>query len=104
MSRRITLYPIIALCAGLLPVWRPFIDEGDNTAQQRSQIMKPDFTARGLETRLFESEGNLAHQLKADAMAHYLQIGLTELTQPVYSVYTEDNQPTWQISAEQGTL
>ncbi len=104
MSRRITFILLLLFGAGLLLVWRPFIDEGEDTAQQRSQIMKPDFTARGLETRLFESEGNLAHQLKADAMAHYLQIGLTELTQPVYSVYTEDNQATWQISAEQGTF
>ena len=33
-----------------------------------------------------------------------IQIGLTELTQPTYTVYTQDDLATWQISAEQGTF
>ena len=104
MSRRIWLILLLLFGAGIILVWRPFIDTNNQDSQQRSQIMKPDFTAQGLETRLFESEGSLAHQLNAEAMAHYLQIGLTELTQPTYTVYTNDDLATWQISAAQGTF
>lgn len=104
MNTRIAIILLLLFGAGVVLVWRPFSGDDNEAQQRRSQIMKPDFIANGLQTRLFESAGTLAHQLNAEHMAHYLQIGLTELTQPVYSVFDKDDQPTWQVSAEQGTL
>ncbi|RUO75917.1 LPS export ABC transporter periplasmic protein LptC [Idiomarina seosinensis] len=104
MNWRIGFILLVLFSAGILLVWRPFTDTNETADNRRSQIMKPDFTAQGLQTRLFESEGDLAHQLNAEQMAHYLQIGLTELTKPVYSVFTNKDEATWKISAEQGTF
>lgn len=104
MNRRVAFILILLFSAGVLLIWRPFFDAENQQNNRRSQIMQPDFTAQGLQTRLFESGGKLAHQLNAESMAHYLQIGLTELNQPVYTVYTENDVATWQISAEQGTF
>jgi len=104
VNRRVALILLLLFGAGVLLVWRPFSSGDGEGSERRSQVMQPDFTARGLQTRLFESGGDLAHQLDAEGMAHYIQIGLTELTQPTYTVYTQDDLATWQISAEQGTF
>nr|WP_231699843.1 LPS export ABC transporter periplasmic protein LptC [Aliidiomarina indica] len=71
----------------------------------------PDFTARGLETRIFESDGRLSHQIRADRMAHFSLLRLTELELPVYISYLSDEQvnvedagAVWQITARTGRL
>lgn len=104
MNYRISFILLILFSVGILLIWRPFSDGSDTDNTTRSGVMSPDFTATGLKTRLFETGGSLAHQLDAQRMAHYVQIGLTELQAPVYSVFTDNNQATWQISAEQGTF
>lgn len=104
MNWRVSIILLLLFGAGLLLVWRPFESDRSDADNRRSQIMKPDFIANGLKTRIFEAAGDLAHQLDASHMAHYVQIGLTELEQPVYSVFNENDQATWRISAEQGTF
>ncbi|MGM0480817.1 MAG: LPS export ABC transporter periplasmic protein LptC [Pseudomonadota bacterium] len=104
MNWRISFILLVLFGVGILLIWRPFSGSGDTDPATSSRVMRPDFTATGLKTRLFETGGALAHQLNAKSMSHYVQIELTELTSPVYSVYTDNNQATWQISAEQGTF
>lgn len=104
MSRRITLILVLLFGAGLLLVWRPFSDDTDAGNTATKQAMRPDFTAYGLETRIFESDGLLAHKVRSDKMAHYNQIGLTELEQPIYTVFSEHGVALWEIGAEQGTF
>lgn len=104
MSRRVTVILILLFGAGLLLVWRPFTNSTDNSNAAATRMMKPDFTAYGLETRIFESDGVLAHKIQSKKMSHYNQIGLTELEQPVYTVFSEQGEALWEVSATQGTF
>nr|WP_282444703.1 LPS export ABC transporter periplasmic protein LptC [Idiomarina sp. ATCH4] len=90
--------------AGLLLVWRPFGDDADGSNVTATRTMQPDFTAFGLETRIFENNGLLAHKIKSEKMAHYDQIGLTELEQPVYTVFSEQGKEIWRVNSAQGTF
>ncbi|WP_300320157.1 LPS export ABC transporter periplasmic protein LptC [Idiomarina sp.] len=104
MNWRIVGIIVLLFGVGLLLVLRPFSDDGEEGAATATKLMQPDFTAYGLETKIFESDGALAHQIRSEEMAHYNQIGLTELKQPKYSVFSQDGTETWQVSAEQGTF
>jgi|TARA_B100000700_G_scaffold64232_1_gene70854 lipopolysaccharide export system protein LptC len=104
VSRRVALLLLVLFGAVIILLWRPFQPSDGDDANVQTRKMTPDFTASGLKTRLYESGGRLAHQVTAEHMSHYIQIGLTELSNPVYSVYTDERQATWQVSAEQGTL
>lgn len=104
MSRRITVILILLFGAGLLLVWRPFSGDTDGDGTAAKQLMRPDFTAYGLETRIFESDGLLAHKIQSQKMSHYNQIGLTELEQPIYTVFSEQGEALWKVSAAQGTF
>ncbi|MCA1767472.1 MAG: LPS export ABC transporter periplasmic protein LptC [Idiomarina sp.] len=104
MSRRVTVILILLFGAGLLLVWRPFSNDADGSNVTAKRMMRPDFTAFGLETRIFESDGLLAHKIKSEKMSHYNQIGLTELEQPVYTVFSEQGKEIWKVSSAQGTF
>jgi|TARA_R100001369_G_scaffold56858_2_gene83730 lipopolysaccharide export system protein LptC len=104
VSRRVTVILILLFGAGLLLVWRPFSDDADGNNAATTRTMQPDFTAFGLETRIFESDGLLAHKIKSEKMSHYNQIGLTELKRPVYTVFSEQGEELWEVSAAQGTF
>ena len=103
MSRRVLFILFLLFSFGALLFWRPFVDDREQGTQQRPASLKPDFTARGLVTRLYQPDGKLAHRIDADAMKHYSPIGLTELERPVYIVYAKDGQATWRVSADIGT-
>lgn len=104
MNWRVIGIIILLFGAGILLLLRPFSDSSNQDSAAAARLMQPDFTAYGLETKIFESDGVLAHKIRSEEMAHYNQIGLTELKQPQYSIFSEDGSETWQVSAEQGTF
>lgn len=104
MSRRVTVILILLFGAGLLLVWRPFSGDANGSNAATTRAMQPDFTAFGLETRIFEGDGLLAHKIKSETMSHYNQIGLTELSHPVYTVFSKQGEELWEVSAAQGTF
>ncbi|RUO33451.1 LPS export ABC transporter periplasmic protein LptC [Aliidiomarina sanyensis] len=109
MNRRSLVLIIVFLLTAVLVLWsvteRKPPEDFDETPEQ----LIPDFTARGLETRIFESDGRLSHQIRADRMAHFSLLGRTELDSPVYISYLSDEQVNieeagaiWQITAVSG--
>lgn len=104
MKRRIWVILVVLFGAGALLVWRPFVEPDDSLRPVRDSKVQPDFTATGLVTRVYEPDGRLAHRIEAASMAHFSQLGLTELQQPRYIVYPSDGSATWQVTASFGSF
>lgn len=104
MKRRVWLILIVLFGAGALLMWRPFIDKDEQLRPERDAAVQPDFTAEGLITQVFNEDGQLAHRINSTKMAHFSQLGLTELTTPVYIVYPDEQGATWEVRAEHGSF
>ncbi|RUO80115.1 LPS export ABC transporter periplasmic protein LptC [Idiomarina tyrosinivorans] len=104
MNKRVIALLIILFAIGALLFWRPFSSPDAPTKQKNLAAMRPDFTAHGMKSRIYEPNGRLAHQLQAKLMKHYSQIGLTELRSPRYTAYPEDEAIRWTVTAEQGSF
>jgi lipopolysaccharide export system protein LptC len=72
-----------------------------DTDMNRNQVQ--DYFVDNLELRQFDLQGNLAHVLKALQLRHYLESGITALSQPAYVLY-EQRKPQSRIRAEKGEL
>lgn len=109
MNRRSIIIALLlaVIAAGLL--FRAFYTHQDAELIGSTDQLIPDFTAIGLETRVFESDGRLAQQIKADKMAHFSALNLTELSNPLYinflaedRVNTAETGAIWEVSALSG--
>jgi len=106
--RSIVIILLLALIAAII-LWNAFDDEETIELDQNSEALIPDFTATGLETRVFESDGRLAQQIRADHMAHFSALNLTNLENPVYITYLDElavnpaeTGSIWEVSANTG--
>lgn len=109
MNRRsIIVILLVALIAAII-LLNAFDDEDVAEQGMETEQLIPDFTATGLETRVFESDGRLAQQIRADRMAHFSALNLTELESPVYITYLDEGDvdrsetgSIWEVSAQNG--
>ncbi|CUS47429.1 MAG: lipopolysaccharide export system permease component LptC [Idiomarinaceae bacterium HL-53] len=105
--RTILLIIAIALVATYL-LWQPRSTDDDSLQPETVEQILPDFTAENLVSRLYETDGALAHRIRASRMSHFSQQGLTELIEPVYLSYLRDLPENagnlWQISAQTGSF
>lgn len=106
MNKRTLLILILVIAVAGVVLWRPlFIGDEDEVPDLTDQDT-PDFIAEGLRTRIFETDGRLAHQLFADRMEHFSLSGLTRLTNPEYVSFLSEAPETagnqWEITAENG--
>jgi lipopolysaccharide export system protein LptC len=63
----------------------------------------PNYQAVNLNSKLYDKSGKLSHEVAAQKMEHYQELGFTVFDGPVYTLYLDDGEP-WQISANEGTL
>lgn len=63
----------------------------------------PNYQAINLNSMLYDKEGKLSHQVVADKMEHYEDLGFAVFDNPVYTLYLDDGEP-WQVTATEGTL
>lgn len=63
----------------------------------------PNYSALNLNSKLFDSDGNLSHQVSAAKMEHYEELGFTVFEAPIYTLYMRDREP-WQVTAGEATL
>lgn len=66
-------------------------------------ILVPNYQAVKLNSMLYDESGKLSHQVLADKMEHYQELGFTIFENPVYTIYLDDGEP-WQVTASEGTL
>ncbi|WP_185960715.1 LPS export ABC transporter periplasmic protein LptC [Aliidiomarina halalkaliphila] len=111
MNRRSIILVALFLLGATFILWLAMDSDSDDVEPALIEQQIPDFTARGLETRIFESDGRLSHQIRAERMAHFSLFRLTELESPVYTSYLSDEQvnieeagAVWQITARVGRL
>lgn len=67
-------------------------------------VNTPDYTASSLSSNLYDSNGLLSHTIYADKMEHYNSTSETIFSQPRFTLYPENDQPSWNISAINGIL
>ncbi|AWB59063.1 MULTISPECIES: LPS export ABC transporter periplasmic protein LptC [unclassified Colwellia] len=76
--------------------------------KQTSNILEsanqPEFIAENLNSDVYKSTGPLSYNVEAQRMEHYAQLEVTHFEYPRYTLYPKNNKPTWQITANEGTL
>lgn len=109
MNRRSLIIALLLVLLAASLLFRAFYTSHEAEPISSTDQLIPDFTAIGLETRVFESDGRLAQQIRADKMAHFSALNLTELTNPLYinflpenRVNTNETGAIWEVSALTG--
>jgi lipopolysaccharide export system protein LptC len=77
-------------------------DEEIPSSSEDSPLV-PNYQAVNLNSRLYDKSGKLSHEVAAQKMEHYQELGFAVFDSPVYTLYLDDGEP-WQISASEGTL
>lgn len=85
-----------------VPVW--MAEEDPQTKKTGSDALRPAYKAKNLTTTLYNDEGKLNHEVFATSMEHYDQLGFVLFASPRYTVYVEEGEAPWQVTAEEGTL
>ncbi|NMH60453.1 LPS export ABC transporter periplasmic protein LptC [Alteromonas ponticola] len=85
-----------------LPTWMNETPQNANLQQENAH--RPAYSAKNITTTLYDETGNIHHQVFARTMEHYDLLGFVTFTQPQYSIYAEQDQSPWKVSAEEGTL
>ena len=65
---------------------------------------EPEFIAENLNSDIYQDAGNLSYVVEAQRMEHYEQLEVTHFEYPRYTLYPKNNKPTWQVTANEGTL
>lgn len=90
-----------AALALYLPSW---LENDDRHIQKKGDAeLIPNYQAVNLNSKLYDKEGKLSHQMAAEKMEHFEELGFTVFTQPVYTLYLDSGEP-WQVTAREATL
>jgi lipopolysaccharide export system protein LptC len=65
---------------------------------------EPEFIAENLNSDIYQESGALSYVVEAQRMEHYEQLEVTHFEYPRYTLYPKNNKPTWQVTANEGTL
>lgn len=74
------------------------------STEQVDKKDEPDFIAEQLNSNIYRQSGLLSYAVEAQQMEHYAKIEVTHFQLPKYTLYPKGDKPTWQISANEGTL
>ena len=95
-----SLFIIAVTTYGLLE-WYSAQEETTNILDSTNN---PEFIAENLNSDIYQASGALSYNVEAQRMEHYAQLEVTHFEYPRYTLYPKNNKPTWQISANEGTL
>ncbi|WP_395340622.1 LPS export ABC transporter periplasmic protein LptC [Ningiella sp. W23] len=98
-------YSIAIIFTGVLLLYLPILFEESSEApdDDAGSPLVPNYQAVNLNSKLYDEQGNLAHQVAADKMEHYEELGFAVFDNPVYTLYLDNGEP-WQVTAAEGTL
>lgn len=85
-----------------LPTWMS--QEPEQAVKTRDDALTPSYRAKNLTTTLYNADGKLDQKVFARAMEHYDQLGFVLFQQPQYTVYVDNDEPPWEVTAQEGTL
>ncbi|WP_100656668.1 LPS export ABC transporter periplasmic protein LptC [Alteromonas flava] len=92
---------ILAL-ATYIPTWLK--EDSVSTVGNEEDAYKPTYQAKNLRSAIYDESGKLSHRIFAQQMEHFEQLGFVYFKQPQYTIYMEDEETPWQVTAEEGTL
>jgi lipopolysaccharide export system protein LptC len=96
----ISLFLLALTTYGLLE-WYGAQEETSNILDTANN---PEFIAENLNSDVYKTTGALSYNIEAKRMEHYAELGLTHFEYPRYTLHPRNNKPTWQITANEGTL
>lgn len=85
-----------------IPTWMEESPEATDNAQVNA--LTPAYLASNLTTAMYDKDGKLNHKVFATGMEHYDLLGFVLFQNPQYTVYVDDSQSPWQVTAKEGTL
>lgn len=98
-------WSIVVIFTTVFALYVPLLFEEtfDETTEKGDRELIPNYSALNLNSKLYDKEGRLSHQVAAEKMEHYEELGFAIFENPVYTLFLDDGQP-WQITAMEGTL
>ncbi len=98
-------WSIALVFTAVLILYLPILLDGEKSSidEQGDIELVPNYQAVNLNSKLYDKEGKLSHQVAADKMEHYETLGFAVFENPVYTLYLDNGQP-WQVTASEGTL
>lgn len=98
-------WSIALIFSAVLILYLPILLEGEpeQTSLDGDIALVPNYQAVNLNSKLFDENGELSHQVAADKMEHFEELGFTVFENPVYTLFLNDGQP-WQVTANEATL
>ena len=92
---------ILAL-ATYIPTWLKQDDASPDVTEQ--DAYSPTYKAINLRSALYDESGKLTHSIFASEMEHYDQLGFVFFKKPQYTIYVDDDEQPWRLTANEGTL
>ena len=98
-------WSIVLVFAAVLMLYLPILldDEDKQAGEKGDPALVPNYQAVNLRSKLYDKEGKLSHQVAADKMEHYDELGFAVFENPVYTLFLDNGEP-WQVTAQEGTL
>jgi len=98
-------WSVLFIFATVLALYVPilFEDSFDETVNTSDRELIPNYSALNLNSKLYDNEGKLSHEVAAKKMEHYDELGFAVFENPVYTLFLDNGQP-WQVTAMEGTL
>ena len=98
-------WSIFLVFSAVLALYLPilFEVEPDNLEAPSDLALIPNYQAVNLNSKLYDKDGELSHQVVATKMEHYEALGFAVFENPVYTLYVDNGEP-WQVTAMEGTL
>ncbi|MFT4653603.1 MAG: lipopolysaccharide export system protein LptC [Kangiellaceae bacterium] len=98
-------WSIALIFTAVLVLYLPILleDEELKVADSSDLDSVPNYQAVNLNSKLYDKEGKLSHQVVAQRMEHYESLGVAVFHNPIYTIYLDDGEP-WQVTASEGRL
>lgn len=104
MNRINSLALTVFLAAVFAYAIMQWFDDNHIKAQPINKKLTPEFIAQDLSSDIFGEDGKLVYHIKADAMEHYAEMALTHFVEPYYTLYPNNGEQPWKMSASKATL
>ncbi|WP_416306232.1 LPS export ABC transporter periplasmic protein LptC [Neptunicella sp. SCSIO 80796] len=79
-------------------------DSPIQTTENTEEAWQPNYQANEMQSTLYDKQGNINHLVYAQHMEHYQLLGFTLFEHPQYTIFTQEQDRPWKISATEGTL
>lgn len=98
-------WSIVLVFFAVAVLYLPILFGDKEAPQENNDLLSvvPNYQAVNLNSKLYDKEGRLSHQVVADKMEHYEDLGFAVFDNPVYTLYLDDGEP-WQVTATEATL